>query len=173
MEQWKELPGWEKYEVSSLGRMRRNGKILKGCVDSSGYLATNLSMHGKRRYIRFHVAVLETFVGPRGKCQECRHLDGDPENNSLANLMWGSAADNSKDQIAHGTRRCGEKQAVKLTDQDVIQMRLRAKNGEIVNKFASEYGITQGYARAVVNGSKWKHLPGAIKRKTNGKSISN
>lgn len=172
MEEWRKLPGWERYEVSSLGKLRRNGKVLKGYEDGDGYLATNLSDRGRRRYLRFHVAVLETFVGPRGGYHGCRHLDGNPKNNRLDNLVWGSAQDNSNDQISHGTRRRGEKQASKLTKEDVLEMRRRALSGEVVEKFAEEYGVSAGYARSVVNGSKWKHLPGAVKRNTNGELIS-
>lgn len=171
MEEWRLLPKWDNYEVSSLGRLRKtkSKKIIKGCLDSTGYWATNLSQDGRRRYLRFHVAVLEAFVGPRGDFAGCRHKDGNPKNNRLENLEWSSAQDNSDDQVKHGTRRTGEKQATKLSAAQVLDMRRRAQNGEAVESFAAEYNVSPHYARSVVNGRKWAHLPGAIKRRTNGK----
>jgi hypothetical protein len=52
-----------------------------------------------------HHLVLELFVGPRPPGMECRHLDGNPQNNHRSNLAWGTSKENVADQYLHGTRR--------------------------------------------------------------------
>ncbi len=49
-----------------------------------------------------HRLMLETFVGPRPEGYICRHLDGDPTNNHLSNLCWGTPRENYDDTIRHG-----------------------------------------------------------------------
>jgi hypothetical protein len=42
------------------------------------------------------------FVGPYPEGMEIRHLDGNPENNALENLKYGTRSQNIQDQIRHG-----------------------------------------------------------------------
>jgi hypothetical protein len=35
---------------------------------------------------------------------ECLHGDGDPTNNNLSNLRWGTSIENEEDKLRHGTR---------------------------------------------------------------------
>lgn len=49
-----------------------------------------------------HRLVLETFVGPMPQGLQVRHLDGDPKNNHLVNLAYGSAKENAADRDRHG-----------------------------------------------------------------------
>lgn len=46
--------------------------------------------------------VLRAFVGEPPAGHECRHLDGDRQNNALDNLAWGTRAENVADTIRHG-----------------------------------------------------------------------
>jgi predicted XRE-type DNA-binding protein len=45
---------------------------------------------------------LETFIGTCPSGMECRHLDGNPRNNKLDNLCWGTHSNNMKDRTKHG-----------------------------------------------------------------------
>jgi DNA-binding CsgD family transcriptional regulator len=33
----------------------------------------------------------------------CRHLDGNPANNHISNLGWGTNSENTQDRLEHGT----------------------------------------------------------------------
>jgi len=107
-ETWRTIPGFgEKYEVSSIGRVRAiaTGHI-KGITESRGYLRTTLYYKG-RHGPRVHQLVALAFIGPRPAGMEVRHLDGDRKNNAPANLRYGTHAENIRDQVAHGTTRNG------------------------------------------------------------------
>ena len=113
MENWLPIPGYEgSYEVSDLGRVRsldritdrgRNwrGRFMTPSVMPTGYLTVTLWRDGKQRTHLVHRLVLTTFVGPSES--EVRHLHGDPSDNRLSELAWGTHSENQFDQVLHGT----------------------------------------------------------------------
>ena len=52
-----------------------------------------------------HRLVLEAFVGPMPEAMETRHLDGNPANNCLDNLRYGTRAENEADKRLHAKPR--------------------------------------------------------------------
>lgn len=116
-ESWLPIAGYEgTYEVSDLGRIRsldrldrlgrlRPGVVRKLQVDRDGYLQFHTG--GKpRRQLRVHRLVLMAFVGPPPVADsEALHGDGDPSNNALSNLRWGTRSENAVDAVLHGTHR--------------------------------------------------------------------
>jgi hypothetical protein len=54
------------------------------------------------RTVFVHQAVAAAFLGARPDGLVVRHLDGNPSNNSLMNLRYGTSAENAYDRIAHG-----------------------------------------------------------------------
>lgn len=120
-ENWKPVLGAEgEYEVSSLGnvrsldrvivtkngaRKRRKGQALRPIELPHGYLA--VSIRGTR-YI--HRLVLEAFDRPSLPGEECRHLDGNRQNNESNNLSWGTSTDNNYDIVEHGNHWQAQKE---------------------------------------------------------------
>lgn len=109
-EEWRPIPGYEKtYEVSDRGRVRSYprpttpGGILASPLDSYGYPRVGLVQNGVQRSRRVHVLVMLAFVGPPAVGYETRHLNGDRGDPRLANLAYGTHAENMRDKIAHGT----------------------------------------------------------------------
>lgn len=121
MERWKPIPGYEhKYQVSACGGVRSvdhyvrlvahgketqrlvPGKTLKPGRSTSGHLTVCL---GKGNTHGVHRLVASAFLGacPAGK--EVLHLDGDPSNNRLENLRYGTRSENLKMDYAAGVRR--------------------------------------------------------------------
>lgn len=114
-EVWKKLPSDDAYSVSSHGRVwghprliRREHpvdeswtypKMLKLGVDPLGYRRAGI----RGTVVRVHVLVAETFLGPRGEGEVVCHEDGDPANNSIGNLYYGTQSENNYDSIRHGT----------------------------------------------------------------------
>src|SRR5262245_18248010 len=109
---WRDVPGLPGYQVSDLGHIhsfwRRAGEpgstfntwrsvlpdrprlLVVSFAPSHGYGTVCIrNAEGRPVSRHVHVLVLETFVGPRPAGQQCRHLDGNKENNRLTNLAWG------------------------------------------------------------------------------------
>lgn len=100
----KELEDFPGYWITKSGRVfsMRSRRFLKPKKHKFGHLFLTL-MKDNKRYNRYiHRLVLETFIGPQLLHQECRHLDGNPSNNHLFNLCWGSRVENAQDRIKHG-----------------------------------------------------------------------
>ena len=114
MEVWKLVPEYDgKYEVSDQGRVRsfqRNpqGRILRPGRMPGGHLSVAL---GRGNSQCVHKLVLLTFVGVAPDKHECRHLNGDPADNRLENLCWGTRSENIKDAVRHGTWMTPERKA--------------------------------------------------------------
>lgn len=104
METWKPVPGYEgRYEVSDQGRVWsvRLYKMLRPGPSNYGHLSVSLGWPQRTHMV--HILVLTAFVGPRPKGMECRHLDGDPKNNKVENLKWGTRRENILEAVWHGT----------------------------------------------------------------------
>lgn len=89
-----------KLEVSNLGRLRNinTGKIYKLNLLHK-YLGANISFGGrnKKRPIKVHRAVAESFI-PNPENKPCiNHIDGDKLNNCVNNLEWVT----SKENVTH------------------------------------------------------------------------
>ena len=118
---WVPVPGYEGiYSVSDQGQVlshaRTNSlghpvheKTLTLTPNKRGHLRVSLSKNGRLYVALVHQIVLEAFVGPRPEKQEVRHLDGNPENNHLSNLRYGTRSENMYDRVRHGTHYSAKK----------------------------------------------------------------
>lgn len=144
-EVWKPIVGFEgEYEVSNLGRVRtvehvvvrRNGipqsipaRIRKTYAHpKTGHLAVRLRSRDRVFRSGVHQLVLEAFVGPRPEGHEGCHHDGDPTNNRLDNLHWGTKSENNLDRVRHGTHHNANKtecpRGHRLTHPNLITSKL-------------------------------------------------
>lgn len=106
-EVWIDVAGYEGlYQVSNKGRvlsLTREGLILSPATSPAGYLRVSLHKQGKGKSVSIHRLVIENFVGPQPfEKAVTRHLDGNPANNSVENLKWGTQKENCADRIHHG-----------------------------------------------------------------------
>ncbi|WJY27425.1 HNH endonuclease [Sporosarcina trichiuri] len=155
LEEWKDIPGHEgKYQVSNLGRVRSldryvrgetkngtefkrlaRGKILTpGVFTKCGHLSLPL---GRRTHGRpVHQLVLLAFEGPCPEGMEVRHLNGDPQDNRLANLEYGTRTENILDVYRQGKRWR------KLSTEDVQEIRRRLASEEAVKSIAASFEVS-------------------------------
>lgn len=115
METWKPAVDYEGlYEVSNLGRVRSvprrdlRGRRIRGRIRAlttrpSGHQNVNLHRDGRGRTEKVHRLIAIAFLGQPEARQEVRHLDGDPSNNRVDNLKWGTRSENIRDSVRHGT----------------------------------------------------------------------
>lgn len=99
-----------------------------------------------------HKLVALAFLGPCPDGQEVRHLDGDPLNNRVDNLEYGSRTENILDVY-----RIGRPWRT-LTVVDVIDIRRRLQEGERGVDLAREYGVGQACISSIKHGRTYAWL---------------
>jgi len=95
MENWKEIAGYEEYEVSDLGRVRRGGRVLTGTSDKNGYRVVGLSTGATSKKNKIHRLVCIAFLPNPDSKPEVNHIDHDKANNRLENLEWATRSEQS------------------------------------------------------------------------------
>jgi hypothetical protein len=172
-EKWADIPRFEgQYQVSNLGRVKSlqrmrktksNGvavhkeRILKQSTNCNGYKFLTLSRNGVRNFYLIHKLVLISFVSPAEAGMQCRHLDGNPKNNNLKNLKWGTSQENLLDKIKHGNIPKGEKHALsKLSENDVLCIRrIYRKQNKSQSQIAKMFGVTQANISSIILQKTW------------------
>lgn len=119
-EKWKKIDGFERYEVSDQGRVKRiahirrdkRGRIsmikeviLKQEIVHNGYLRVSLYRNGKLYHKRVASLVIEAFLGQRPSDKEVDHIDGDKTNNAIENLRYATHQENINNPITVKKRR--------------------------------------------------------------------
>lgn len=125
-----------------------------------GYPAVTLCCNGKRKERKIHRIVLEAFVGPRPEGMECLHKDGNPRNNCLDNLSWGTRKENGADKVRHGMSLVGSKnKQAKLDEKQVSEIKNLYRSGQFFQReLAAMYGVSGPQINAIVCGASWKHI---------------
>jgi len=116
-EQWRPIPGFAGYEASDLGRVRSwrwrpkasTPRTLSPLKNARGYLFLRLRRDGEYHVRMIHQLVLAAFVGPPPDGLITRHLNGDPTDNALSNLKYGTHSENGLDRVAHGRNHWAER----------------------------------------------------------------
>lgn len=172
-EEWREITGFPGYKISNRGRvqscwcrgsktrMTAVWKILKTRIHpQTKRHAINLKRDGTSNYRFVHHLVLEAFVGPRPEGMECRHFpDRDPGNNCVENLSWGTHIENMADKVFHGTDPVGTRHGgVKLTEEQVIEIRLRRIARQSYADLAKTFGVSNATIIYLCLGRRWRHL---------------
>lgn len=183
-ERWRAVVGFEGlYEVSDHGRVRSvervqayervlasgrvvrvdrklKSKLLRPGTVKSGH---QLVVLGRGHSKLVHALVLSAFVGPRPAGHDSCHFDGDPANNRLANLRWGTRSENVRDAQRHGTYRGGaghgEAHPRALLNEAAV-LDIRAANDVATADLADKYGVSRSAIKAARSGKTWGHLAG-------------
>ena len=132
---WKDIEGYDCYQVSNLGRVRsvdhkmkhssggyaiRKGKLLKPSTTHNGYLRIGLGGHKQQKWYFVHRLVYEAFIGPIPEGMQVNHIDECKTNNMVTNINLMTPKENTN----WGT---GKYRQVKAKKKPVIQYTL---NGE-------------------------------------------
>lgn len=140
---WEDIKGLEGlYQVGNLGRVKglerkaKNGcilpeRLLKGCIQSDGYLVVKIRLDMKefRRYV--HRLVAEAFLPNLNNFPQVNHKDEDKTNNNVENLEWCSLRYN----IEYGTARERSQNTIKEKySKAVCQFNL---NGSFIKEYKS------------------------------------
>lgn len=102
---WKDIEGWEGYQISSFGRARsirfNKERILATFLSNAGYLFASVSKNGKRENLYIHKSVAKAFIlNPYNK-PFINHMNGIKTDNRSENFEWVSSRENQ----AHSLNR--------------------------------------------------------------------
>lgn len=170
-EEWRVIPDYAGYEVSSEGRvrsverivdgvrrgrpwrMRRPGQLLRLKAGANGYLRVQLGKGGRTELV--HRLVLSAFEGPCPDGHEGAHRDGQNANNRRANLKWATHAENIADRRAHGTAPVGSRSPnARLTEQQASEIRLNT--GALTQTaLSAAYSISRTRIRQIQRNEAW------------------
>lgn len=169
-EEWREVPDWTNYEVSSFGRVRRAGKLLKLVPVQSGSdkayapLRVSLSDRTRRWDVKVALLVLIVFVRKKRHPRELiRHLDDSQENNKVSNLRWGSNKENGDDRVKNGVSRPGETNGNSVLTSDAvkairIKYKKHSRGASGAMGLAATYNVSVETIYNILNNITWKHV---------------
>ena len=168
-EEWRDIPGYEgRYQASNQGRVRsvdhyvkcgpggRGARLVRGRIlrpagqRKDPHLSVTLGHKAAGSCV--HSLVALTFLGPRPEGYDVRHLDGDPLNNRVENLVYGTRTENILD--VYRTGRAWRA----LTTEQVQDIRARLNAGERGADLAREYGVGQACISAIKHGRAFEWL---------------
>ena len=182
---WKNIPGYEQYQVSNLGNIRSldryitqkrckfndhhynrfmKGKNLKPYIVLSNnkypHYSVTLSM---RKKFLVHRLVLLTFAGSCPQGMECCHNDGNGLNNRLDNLRWDTPKNNQLDRHKHGTiaygHFCGSNHPfAKLTESDVLYIRSVPYYKNKRRDMCIKFNLSRSTMHAIITRKTWRHI---------------
>ncbi len=135
-------------------------KPIKLTPGSNGYLKFCYHKDGIRTTMYVHCFVAKIFLGDKSdQGLEVCHYDGNPLNNSLENLRWGTQKENSADRDRHGTTARGELNGgSKLTEDDVMQIRDLRVLGLTQQEIGDLFDVSQSMICNILLGKCWQHV---------------
>lgn len=110
--EWRKIEGWDAYEVSNTGKVRRGDKIVGKYKNHDGYVIVHLCQNGKDKVYHRSGLVIRAFKSLELGKPEVDHIDGIRDNDAIENLRW---ADRSEQCINRPNFPLGETQQRNIT----------------------------------------------------------
>ena len=162
---WKDIPNYEGYQISNLGRVkslkrtyRIKEKILKTAIIRNGYYIVSLCKNSKVRHYYVHRLVWEAFNGQIPENMQVNHINEIKTDNRLENLNLMTPKENTN----WGTRneRIAKKNSIILKNRKdlskvVLQFTLDnilVKEYPSIHQAERETGFAQPNISACCNG---------------------
>ena len=106
MEEWRDTdyPG---YQVSTTGRVRRGGRILKLQNSGTGYYRISICCSGKVQNVKVHRLVAKAFIPNPENKKEVDHINIIPTDNRIENLRWATRHENIQNTSTQKNNQLG------------------------------------------------------------------
>jgi hypothetical protein len=157
------VPGFDDYLATRDGRVFSNRNNVRSpreimpVTTPKGYRTVNIYVDGARKIVRVHHLILLAWRGPRPIGAQTRHLNGNPADNRVDNLMWGTAAENGADRIGHGTQSGGRplRNGGNLNPEIAATVRILHAAGHAIRAIARAEGVSQRCIQHIVRKRSW------------------
>jgi len=176
MEIWKAIIGFERYQISNLGRVKslpktwvsgrgrilsHDGKILFQQKSPQGYLSVKVS-DGKHKRFRTHRLVALAFIPNPENKPEVNHKDGNKENNHVSNLEWATGSENVKHSFDAGlkTSSKGENHGRSKLNETAVREIRYAYNNRIATfrSLAKKFQVHPSVISDCAKLKTWNHI---------------
>lgn len=164
----KPIPGFPLYKVTRDGTVwsvhTSPTRELTPWTGPRGYQSVRLYRDTESYFKLVHRLVLMAWDRVPRPGEQCRHLNGDPSDNRLSNLAWGTAQENQDDRARHGTKCIGEAHPMaQLSAEEVLAIRRRYRDEDVSQQeLGASYGVGRSMIGRVVRGENWEHVGGPI-----------
>lgn len=174
-EEWRVVPGFAGYEVSSMGRVRSSKRSTSPRMLKQKYLdgraRVTLCSDVQQGWL-VHRLVMLCFRGPCPPGMVVCHNNGRPSDNRLENLRYDTQAGNQADREAHGTMLRGDRHPAR-SDSSYIQRGEQVHNARLTveavedirtsdlsrSELAAKYGVHPVRISKIRSGRAWAHVP--------------
>lgn len=145
------LPNKQSRKFSLNWRLKSKWKTRDGY-----YMVSLWTEDRKERKIFIHSAVLLAFSGPRPTGYDSLHGNGDPSDNRIDNLRWGTRKENLADAKRHGRLLTRERNKMaKMSELRVVAVKALRDYGWTQRDIATVLGVSQPTIHAIVTGKRW------------------
>ena len=100
----KDIREFKDYTIDTEGNVysKRKHKYLKQTINKYGYCKVTLQKDKYKKMYSVHRLVAETFISNYNKLPQVNHIDGNKQNNHVANLEWCTAKHNMNEAVRTG-----------------------------------------------------------------------
>jgi NUMOD4 motif len=173
IEEWRTIEGFEKYQVSNLGKVKsfvgcREGKILSSHNDPDKYVFVGLcnDNNAKATTISVHKLVANAFIPNPNGYKYNNHKNGKKSDNSVDNIEWCTQSHNVK----HGYDALGRESvkgelvgSAKLTNDEVIKIYDLVWHSDLtIFEICKMFNVKESTVFSIKVGRTWSHLTGHV-----------
>lgn len=166
-EEWRDIIGYEDYQISSLGRVKVkerdiiycNGNIyhkkehlLRINNNGNGYLQVGLSKNNQRKNFLIHRLVAQAFIPNPYNLPQVNHKSEKKDENFVENLEWCDAEYNN----SWGTKI--ERHRSKLTGRKLSEEAIKKRTEKILGQKRSEE-TKRKMSEAMLSSTRVKRIP--------------
>lgn len=151
--------------ASTCGRVFYNdGRELSQHLTSDGYLRVSFYVNGKKKNALSHRVVASAHRDGYAPSLCVNHINGVKHDNRASNLEWVSLKENAIHAYRTGMmnlpvpKRGENHYRSTLTDEQVVEIRRRAKSSNTQATLAKEFNVSRGTIQKIVTRQRWKHI---------------
>lgn len=160
-----DIPFYDGYFITRSGIVistrKGTNRVISTWSDNNGYIVVGVTIEKRQRTIGVHHLLCLAF-----KFDEyfngaiVRHLDGNPKNNDLSNLKWGTYQENSNDMIRHNRSLRGSKSPKSvLTNKQVLEIKRLLADGKLRKAhIARQFNVPFSTIYSIYSGQSWSWL---------------
>lgn len=149
MEEWRDIEGFDGYQVSNIGRVKtlnynRTGeeRILQTVEGGKKYLVLTLCKDGKKYNRKVHRLVAEAFIPNPDNKPQIDHINTDRTDNRVENLRWVTPKENINNpltivKLSENAKRCENAKGCELGKIRSISVKQYSKDGVLLETYPS------------------------------------